>query len=250
MTQDMNLGDMPATELAPALYMLPVGLSERNVHEVLPARNFEIIGRLRVFIVENVRTARRFLRSCFRDFPIDDCTFHELNGHTDPAAVSGYLDALRRGEPVGVMSEAGCPGVADPGADVVAIAQAEGLRVMPLVGPSSILMSLMASGFNGQGFAFRGYLPIKPDERARAIRELEATASRLGQTQIFIETPYRNDAMMRQLTQVLRPDTLLCVACDITADDESIVTRTVRQWQRALPQIGKRPTIFLIHRPK
>ena len=149
-----------------------------------------------------------------------------------------------------MMSEAGCPGVADPGADIVAIAQAEELTVIPLVGPSSILMSLMASGFNGQGFAFRGYLPVKPDDRAKAIKELEATAARLGQTQIFIETPYRNDVMLRQLTQVLRPDTLLCVALDITARNESIVTRSVAAWKKHLPTLGKRPAIFLIHRPR
>lgn len=250
MTRDDNLSNQPLTDLVPALYMLPVGLSDKDSRQVLPFRNFEIISRLRIFIVENVRTARRFLRACFRDFPIDDCTFYELNDHTNPKVVSGYLDALRGRKPIGVMSEAGCPGVADPGADVVAIAQAEGLRVIPLVGPSSILMSLMASGFNGQGFAFRGYLPVKPDERARAIKELETTAGRLGQTQIFIETPYRNDTMLRQLTQVLRPDTLLCVAIDITADDESIITRPVREWQQSQTQIGKRPTIFLIHKQK
>ena len=148
------------------------------------------------------------------------------------------------------MSEAGCPGVADPGADVVALAQAEGLKVIPLVGPSSILMSLMASGFNGQGFVFHGYLPVKPDLQAKAIKDLEAEAVRRGQTQIFIETPYRNDAMLQRLTQVLRPDTLLCVAVNITAPDENIVTRSVAQWRKRLPVLGKRPAIFLIHRPK
>lgn len=241
---------MQNMELRPALYMLPVGLSESDPHTFLPAQNFEILSLLRVFIVENVRTARRFLRSCCRTFPIDECTFFELNGHTDPAAVSGFLSPLRSGIPTGVMSEAGCPGVADPGADVVALAQAEGLKVIPLVGPSSILMSLMASGFNGQGFVFHGYLPVKPDLQAKAIKDLEAEAVRRGQTQIFIETPYRNDAMLQRLTQVLRPDTLLCVAVNITAPDENIVTRSVAQWRKRLPVLGKRPAIFLIHRPK
>lgn len=242
----INFAKMLKEKLRPALYMLPVGLSEVPPREVLPAQNFEIIASLRHFIVENVRTARRFLRACQRDFPIDDCEFHELNGHTDTAEISGFLDALRRGEPMGVMSEAGCPGVADPGADVVAIAQREGLKVVPLVGPSSILMSLMASGFNGQGFAFRGYLPVKPDERVKAIKELEATARRSRQTQIFIETPYRNNAMMQQLVKTLHPDTMLCVASDITAPSENILTRPVAKWKGHLPDLAKHPAIFLI----
>lgn len=238
---------MGKDNLRPALYMLPVGLSDVSPLTVLPERNIEIIASLRQFIVENVRTARRFLRACCSTFPIDECEFYELNGHTAPGMVSSYLNPLRRGEAMGVMSEAGCPGVADPGADVVAIAQSEGLDVVPLVGPSSILMSLMASGFNGQGFAFRGYLPVKPDERAKAIRELEATARRMRQTQIFIETPYRNNSLLAQLQKTLRPDTKLCVAADITAPSEFIRTRTVAQWKGKLPDLAKHPAIFLIY---
>lgn len=233
-------------QMRAALYMLPVGLSDEDPHKVLPAANFEIISRLRHFIVENVRTARRFLRTCQRDFPIDDCTFYELNGHTDPKDIASYLTPLRRGHDMGVMSEAGCPGVADPGADVVAIAQREGMNVVPMVGPSSILMSLMASGFNGQGFAFRGYLPVKADQRLKAIKELETTARRMRQTQIFIETPYRNDTMMKLLAETLHPDTLLCVAINVTAPDESIATRPAAYWKKNMPVIGKRPAIFLI----
>lgn len=235
--------------LRSSLYMLPVGLSEVDPREVLPAKNLEVMSQLRHFIVENIRTARRFLRRCRHDFPIDECTFYELNGHTDPAVIPGYLNPLRQGIAMGLMSEAGCPGVADPGADVVAAAQAEGLSVVPLAGPSSILMSLMASGFNGQGFAFRGYLPVKPDERGKAIKELEATAQRSHQTQIFIETPYRNNSLLRQLVTILRPDTLLCVGADITAPTEHIVTRTVAKWRTDIPDLARRPAIFLIHRP-
>jgi 16S rRNA (cytidine1402-2'-O)-methyltransferase len=232
-----------------SLYLLPVELSEAEVTRVLPAWNLEVMRSLRVFIVENVRTARRFLRRCDRTFPIDDCTFYELNGHTPAEAVSGYLDALRRGESIGLMSEAGCPAVADPGAAVVEIAQREGLHVVPLVGPSSILMSLMASGFNGQGFAFNGYLPIRDDEKAKTVKELENRASRLGQTQIFIETPYRNNRLITFLANNLRPDTMLCVAADITDPErESIRTLSAAAWRKEKLEYDKRPTIFLIHR--
>lgn len=234
--------------LQKALYMLPVGLGASDPKLVLPYYNIEVMAQLRYFIVENIRTARRFLRACMPDFPIDDCQFFELNGHTEPIAISGFLQPLRQGHPMGVMSEAGCPGVADPGADVVAIAQKEGMRVIPLVGPSSILMSLMGSGFNGQGFSFHGYLPVKPDERGKAIRRLEALCTQTKQTQIFIETPYRNNALLQQLVSVLRPDTLLCVACSITTPDESIRTLPVGKWHNRLPDLAKKPTIFLIYR--
>lgn len=237
------------TSLRPALYLVPVEIGENTTEMTIPAGNIEIVRGIRTFIVENLRTARRCLRRWDASFPIDDCTFHELNGHTRPEAASGFLDALRRGEPVGVMSEAGCPAVADPGADVVAIAQREGLRVVPLVGPSSILLALMASGFNGQGFAFNGYLPIKDDERTRAVRELEGRCSRWGQTQIFIETPYRNGKLLSFLASALRPDTLLCVAADITDPErESIRTMTAAEWRRHKCDYDRRPAIFLIHR--
>lgn len=238
---------MEGEKIEQALYMLPVTLSDGSPRDVLPLSNFAIMTRLRHFIVENVRTARRFLRACQKDFPIDECTFYELNGHTDRMQLSSYLNALRKGTPMGLMSEAGCPGIADPGADIVALAQREGLRVIPMVGPSSILMSLMASGFNGQGFIFRGYLPVKTEERAKAIKDLETAARRSHVTQIFIETPYRNDVMMRQLTELLHPDTMLCVAVNVTADDEDIRSRSVAQWRKNLPVIGKRPAIFLIN---
>lgn len=232
-----------------ALYLIPVEICAGTQEMTIPAGNLHIVSQIRTFIVENLRTARRCLRHWDREFPIDDCTFHELNAHTPEREISGFLGALRRGEPVGVMSEAGCPAVADPGAAVVAIAQREGLRVVPLVGPSSILMSLMASGFNGQGFAFNGYLPIKDDDRTRAVKDLENRCSRFGQTQIFIETPYRNNKLIRFLASALRPDTLLCVACDITAPGhESIRTLPASKWKDNKTDYDKRPAIFLIHR--
>lgn len=235
--------------LVPALYLIPVNLSDAPIDTVLPPGNLEIARQIKHMIVENVRTARRFLRRCDRTFDIDSVTFYELNRHTDPKDVSSYLEPLRRGEPVGVMSEAGCPAVADPGAVPVEIAQREGLKVVPLVGPSSILLALMASGFNGQGFSFNGYLPIEEGERTRRLRELEQISARTGMTQIFIETPYRNNKMLKALAETLRGDTMVCVACDLTdPDKESAVTLKASEWKRREYNYDKRPAIFLIHR--
>ena len=232
-----------------ALYLIPVNISEAPLDDVIPLGNLGIVKDIKHLIVENIRTARRFLRRWDRNFDIDSITFYELNGHTDLSQISSYLDPLRKGEPVGVMSEAGCPAVADPGALIVEIAQRERMKVVPLVGPSSILMSLMASGFNGQGFAFNGYLPIDSKERTRELRELEGICARKGQTQIFIETPYRNNRMIQFLADTLRGDTLLCVACDITdPEKESIVTRRASEWKKHKEDYDKRPAIFLIHR--
>lgn len=232
-----------------ALYLIPVEISEGSTEMTIPAGNIQIVKQLRHFIVENLRTARRCLRHWDRGFPIDDCTFHELNGHTPEREISGFLDALRHGEPIGVMSEAGCPAVADPGAQVVSIAQRESMRVIPLVGPSSILLSLMASGFNGQGFAFNGYLPIDDGARQRTVKELENRCAKFCQTQIFIETPYRNNRLIGFLSSTLRPDTLLCVACDIAnPEKESIITLPASKWKNNQTDYDKRPAIFLIHR--
>lgn len=233
-----------------ALYMIPVAISDAPAEDFIPCGNVELAKGIRHFIVENVRSARRFLRRCDREFPIDACTFFELNGHTDPDEISSMLDPLRQGEPMGMMSEAGCPGVADPGAAVAAVAQREGMRVVPLAGPSSILMSLMASGFNGQGFAFHGYLPVHDDEKSRRVRELENAASRTGMTQIFIETPYRNNRTVALLASTLRPGTMLCVASAITDPArESIVSLPAADWRRRDYDYSKIPAIFLIHNP-
>ena len=233
-----------------ALYLIPVGMSDSPIDHYLPAHNVEITRQIKHFIVENVRTARRFLKKCDKAINIDELTFYELNNHTDLSEVESYLAALAEGQPIGVMSEAGCPAVADPGALPVAIAQRKGYKVVPLVGPSSILMAQMASGFNGQGFAFNGYLPIETSARNQKIKELENDAYRKDMTQIFIETPYRNNRLIETLCKTLRPDTLLCVASAITdSDQESIVTLKVKQWSKRKYNYDKIPTIFLIYHP-
>jgi 16S rRNA (cytidine1402-2'-O)-methyltransferase len=231
-----------------ALYLLPVTLGETPWEQVLPAYNKEIILGIRHFIVEDVRSARRFLKKVERSIDIDALTFYLLNKHTSPEAISGYLKPLAAGEPMGVISEAGCPAVADPGADVVAIAQRRGLKVVPLVGPSSIILSVMGSGFNGQSFAFHGYLPIEPAERAKRIKQLEQRVYAEDQTQLFIETPYRNMKMMEDILKSCRPQTRLCVAANITCPDAFIRTRTVKEWQGKLPNLDKIPCIFLIYK--
>ena len=188
-----------------ALYLLPVTLGDTPVEKVLPSYNREIILQIRHFIVEDVRSARRFLKKVDRDINIDELTFYPLNKHTSPEAISGYLKPLQEGNSMGVISEAGCPAVADPGADVVAIAQRKNLKVVPLVGPSSIILSVMGSGFNGQSFAFHGYLPIEPGERQKRLKELEQRVYSEHQTQLFIETPYRNNKMLEDILKACRP---------------------------------------------
>ena len=231
-----------------ALYLIPVPLSEGAVENVLPASNLALVGEIKHFVVENVRSARRFLKKCDRSINIDELTFYELNRHTDPNAIADYLQPLKRGEAMGVISEAGCPAIADPGADVVAIAQRKGLKVRPLVGPSSILMGLMGSGFNGQSFAFLGYLPIDQGERARKFKEMERLIRNDNQTQIFIETPYRNNKLMAEMCKQLPGNLALCVATDITGAGEKIVTKTVREWAHTKYDFDKVPTIFLLYK--
>lgn len=231
-----------------ALYLLPVTLGDTPTATVLPAYNSEVIAGIRHFIVENVRSARRFLRKVDPLFDIDGSLFYELNKHTSPEAVSAYLAPLSKGHPVGVISEAGCPAVADPGADVVAIAQRKGYKVVPLVGPSSIILSVMASGFNGQSFAFNGYLPVKPDERVKRLRQLEQRIYNEEQTQIFIETPYRNGKMVEDILATCRPQTKLCIAANLTCEGEYVRTRTVNEWKGRVPELSKIPCIFLLYK--
>lgn len=231
-----------------ALYLLPVTLGETPIEKVLPAYNKEIILDIKHFIVEDVRSARRFLKKVERSINIDELTFYPLNKHTSPEDISGYLKPLTEGNPMGVISEAGCPAVADPGADVVAIAQRKNLKVVPLVGPSSIILSVMGSGFNGQSFAFHGYLPIEPNERAKRIKTLEQRVYSENQTQLFIETPYRNHKMMEDIIKNCRPQTKLCIAANITCEDEFIKTKTIKEWQGKLPDLNKIPCIFLIYK--
>ena len=233
--------------MKPALYLIPVELGDTPQERVLPAYNRDVILKIRHFIVEEVRSARRFLKHVDRDIDIDALTFYPMGKHADAALFAQYLKPLEAGESVGVISEAGCPAVADPGADVVAIAQRKGLTVVPLVGPSSMLMAVMASGLNGQSFAFNGYLPIDPADRVKRLKLLEARAVQEHQTQLFIETPYRNAKLFDTLCQTLRPQTRICVAAGITTEDEWIHTHTVADWKRyPLPDLSKTPAIFLI----
>lgn len=232
-----------------SLYLIPVTLGDTPLQRVLPDYNNTVVRSLRHFIVEEVRTARRFLKQVDRGIDIDALTFYPMGKHADTAAFSAYLDPLRRGEDVGVISEAGCPAVADPGADIVAIAQREGLHVVPLVGPSSILLAVMGSGFNGQSFAFHGYLPIDSGARARRLKQLEARAVAEDQTQLFIETPYRNARLFADICAACSPRTRLCVAAGLTTVHEYIRTRRLSEWKKTgLPDLGKVPAIFLIYK--
>ena len=235
--------------MIPALYLIPVTLGETPIEQVLPSYNHEIIMGIRHFIVEDIRSARRFLRQTDRTFPIDDSTFYEMGKHSDERQYSQYLQPLREGNPVGVISEAGCPAVADPGADIVSIAQREGLHVVPLVGPNSMIMAVMSSGLGGQSFAFNGYLPVDASDRAKRLKALETRAWTEGQTQLFIETPYRNKKMFESLLTTLRPQTRLCIAAGITTKDEYIRTFHISEWKNTkLPDLSKVPAIFLISR--
>lgn len=229
------------------LYLFPVPLSDNPVTEVLPAHNIELIKTVKYFIVENLRSARRFLKQCDRSIDIDSLTFFTLNEHTDASELTPMLAPLEAGNDVGIISEAGCPAVADPGADIVAIAQQRGYTVVPLVGPSSILMGVMASGFNGQSFAFNGYLPIDQSARTARLKELERRIIREHQTQIFIETPYRNNRLIAELCRSLPGNMRLCVASDITGARQSIVTLPLSKWAKREYNYDKTPTIFLLY---
>lgn len=232
-----------------ALYLLPVTLGDTEIDNVLPSYNREVIRQIKFFIVENVRSARRFLKKVDRDINIDELTFYLMDKHTDAAKMASYLKPLEEGNAMGVISEAGCPAVADPGADVVAVAQRKNLRVIPMVGPSSIIMSVMGSGFNGQSFAFNGYLPIEPAERTKRIKQLETRAYTEDQTQLFIETPYRNHKMLEELLRTCKPSTRLCIASGITCAEEYIHTHTIAEWKKIkLHDLSKIPTIFLIYK--
>lgn len=231
------------------IYMLPCPISEGNPYDVLPESNRAVMASLDYFIVENVRSARRFLSAAKIGRPIEELEFAECSEHTTEMEIEPLLRPILDGRNCGIISEAGLPGVADPGADVVAAAQKRGVEIIPLVGPSSILMALMASGQNGQSFAFNGYLPIKPAERTRAIKNFERRAIQEGQSQIFIEAPYRNDKLFGDFVATLNPTTRLTVAVDITSQGQVIRTLSVSEWRQApKPEMHKRPTIFIIGR--
>ena len=229
------------------LYLIPVTLGTIEFEHVIPTGVIEIAKKIRSFIVEDVRSARRFLRSIDRKFPIDSSEFLVLNEHTRPAEYDSLLASLMDGKDTGLMSEAGVPGIADPGSPVVSLAHKHGIRVVPLTGPSSIILSLMASGLNGQSFTFHGYIPIKQPARTDKIKLIEAKAAG-GESQILIETPYRNQKLIEDILRVCRPETEVCIAVDITGSNESIVTKSVSDWRKNRPVLDKLPAIFIIGR--
>ena len=229
------------------LYLIPVPLGPTAPKDSLPANVLETIRPLTHFVVEEAKTARAFLKAAGTDTPLQALQIEELNEHTKADALDYLLSPLRKGCDIGLLSEAGCPAVADPGANLVALAQKENIRVVPLIGPSSLLLALMASGLNGQRFAFQGYLPAKEVERSKALRDLEAESRKRQQTQLFIETPYRNAAMFQSILQSCQPNTRMTVATDLTLPSESVVTKTIQQWKKQTPpEIERRPTVFLL----
>ena len=227
------------------LFLIPSPLGDYDPAEVIPAGTLNVLKGIKTFVVEETRTARRYLSAAGLKGHIAELEFHELNEHTTPAEVDKLMTLFDQGD-VGLISEAGLPAVADPGAALVALCHRHGVAVVPLVGPSSLMLALMASGLDGQSFAFRGYLPAKTDERRAAIRRCEKDSAALHQSQIFIETPYRNDSLLGDLLEQLSPATRLCIAADITLPDTFIRTDTVASWRKNKPVIGKRPCVFII----
>jgi len=228
------------------IYLIPVPLGDNQPVEVLPATVFSVINSVDYYMVENIRSARRFLRKAGIAKSISDLTFFELNKKTSYSEAVTYLSAAFEGKNMGIISEAGMPGIADPGSEAVKAAHNKGLEVVPLVGPSSILLALTASGMNGQSFAFSGYLPIKQPERIKKIRQLETRSRNENQTQIFMETPYRNNPLFKDILSTCAKNTRICVASDITLPSEFIQTKTVAEWKNKLPELHKRPTIFIL----
>jgi len=230
------------------LYLIPTTLGDNEPLEVLPLSVKKIIEELDCFIVENEKTARKFIKQITPRKSQPSLKILKLDKYADQLEVRTYLDTCEKGESVGLLSEAGVPAIADPGAEIVKLAHEKGIRVVPMVGPSSIILAMMASGFNGQNFAFNGYLPIDTSERKAAIKKLERLSKEKDQSQIFIETPYRNEKMLSDLKSTLTPGAKLCIACDITLQTEYIRTLEIKDWKRENPDLHKRPTIFIIHK--
>lgn len=230
--------------MSATVYLIPTVLHEGQT-DCLPQYLLPHIQQCSVFFVEQERTTRRFLKLLWKEMVIDDYAWHNMQEVTADIR-NALVQAIKAGKTIGIISEAGCPGVADPGQALVAIVQEMGAVVKPLVGPSSILLALMASGMNGQRFQFVGYLPIDVALRSKMIKELEAESRQRGTTQIFIETPYRNNQLLETLTKLLAPQTKICVAVDLTAPTENVQTKTAQQWKASMPQLHKRPAIFLI----
>ncbi|CAG5079431.1 SAM-dependent methyltransferase [Parvicella tangerina] len=227
------------------LYLLPMTLGDSAVNDVIPNNILEHIIQFKHLVVENIKTTRRYLKKIDREVDIDSISFYELNKHTQPEQVNSFLNPCLDGHDVGMISEAGCPAVADPGSDLVSIAHKRGIRVTPYVGPNSILMALMGSGFNGQSFKFNGYLTRDKSKRKHEIRGLESDA-RKGTTQLFMETPFRNQQFLEDLLATLHPETMLCIAADITLEAEFIQTHPVHFWKKNIPNLHKRPCIFVL----
>ena len=230
------------------IYLIPVTLGGDDYLKVIPEKVLTLTRMLRHFIVEDVRSARRFLRLVDKGFPIDDTVFLELNEHTGESDISDYLEPAFKGYDIGIMSEAGLPGIADPGAKIIALAHKKNLKVTPLTGPSSILLALISSGFNGQNFTFNGYLPVRPAEKTARIRELEKKSSE-GYSQIFMETPYRNQKMFESVISTCSNDTLLCIAADITLQSEYIRSMKISEWKKNIPSLNDRLVVFVLQRP-
>ncbi|MGB2404634.1 MAG: SAM-dependent methyltransferase [Flavobacteriaceae bacterium] len=232
----------------PTLYLIPCPLGDVAPMEVLPLTIRKVIEDLTHFIVENEKEARRFIKRIAPQKKQEELVLYPLNKFTDPRELQNYLDPIEAGKSMGLLSDAGCPGVADPGAVIVKRAHDKNMCVRPLVGPSSLLLAMMASGMNGQAFAFNGYLPIDKQDRQRSLRQLEKRSGELDQTQIFIETPYRNDQLLDDFIKTLSPSTLLCVACDLTLPTEWVKTAPIKEWKNITVKLQKRPAIFLIHK--
>ncbi len=228
------------------LYLIPTPLGDDVIHTI-PPYVVDIVNQLDTFIVERAKTARHFIKAITPSRVINELTLFELNEHERTEAENGFWAAFNANKDIGLLSEAGCPGVADPGATIVALAHKKGVEVIPLVGPSSILLALMASGMNGQSFCFHGYLNAKSEQLGKSLKQLEQTAQRLKQTQLFIETPYRNKNVVEMALQQLQPTTLFCIAMDITLPTQYIQTQSIADWRKTtLPELHKRPAIFLV----
>ena len=228
------------------LFLIPVPLADEAAAKSFTPFLVDTINAVKEYIVENEKTARRFLKQAGLSTPQSELVIHDFGKHNRDNGLKEFFTSLLAGKDVGLMSEAGCPGIADPGAEIVAEAHRKGIKVVPLVGPSSILLALMASGFNGQSFVFHGYIPIDKTERGKKVKEMESLAERNKQTQLFIETPFRNDSMLDDVLKNCKPQTRLCIACDITAPTEFIKTMAVSEWQKQVPDLRKRPAIFLL----
>lgn len=227
------------------IYLVPVTLGSEDYRGVIPEKVIDLIKSLRLFVVEDLRSARRYLRLINKEFPLNETTFYELNEHTDENEIGHFLDPVANGSDLGIMSEAGLPGIADPGAKLILLAHRKRIKVVPLSGPSSIILALISSGLNGQNFSFNGYLPVKPAERAARLRELEKH-SRNGYAQIFMETPYRNQRMLESILENCSGDMQLCMAMDITLQGETIKTMTIAEWKKQIPNVNDRLVVFVL----